>query len=158
MLALSFAESFREATVATKPGHRGEHEGNRKTIAQGKPGCFRFTCGPTPVLSLHGTHGCNRHPAFPAPSSVKVGEVDANLGRTEPREQGRMSLLSDKLNLSRAGSVAAIPASGPSCCVAGVNGCSLQWLGQGLDQCNHSRRRSCATHPRTQDRLAERRH
>jgi hypothetical protein len=29
---------IREATVATKPGHRGEHEGNRKTIAQGRPG------------------------------------------------------------------------------------------------------------------------
>jgi hypothetical protein len=25
-------------TVATKPGHRGEHEGNRKTIARGMPG------------------------------------------------------------------------------------------------------------------------
>jgi hypothetical protein len=24
-------------TVTTKPGHRGEREGNRKTIAQGKP-------------------------------------------------------------------------------------------------------------------------
>jgi hypothetical protein len=24
-------------TVATKPGHRGEREGNRKTIAQGMP-------------------------------------------------------------------------------------------------------------------------
>ena len=28
---------------------------------------FGFTCGPTSVLSLHGTHGCDRHPAFPAP-------------------------------------------------------------------------------------------
>jgi hypothetical protein len=27
-------------TVARKPGHRGEHEGNRNTIAQGKPECF----------------------------------------------------------------------------------------------------------------------
>jgi hypothetical protein len=25
-------------TVTTKPGHRGEHEGNRKTIARGMPG------------------------------------------------------------------------------------------------------------------------
>jgi hypothetical protein len=43
-------------TVANKPGHRGEHEGNRKTIAQGKPDdpatpvvlppCF-FCTGPT---------------------------------------------------------------------------------------------------------------
>jgi hypothetical protein len=29
---------FLSATVAKEPGHRGEHEGNRKTIARGKPG------------------------------------------------------------------------------------------------------------------------
>jgi hypothetical protein len=29
------------AMVATKPGHQGEREGNRKTIAQGKPDCLR---------------------------------------------------------------------------------------------------------------------
>jgi hypothetical protein len=29
--------SFARVTVAKEPGHRGEHEGNRKTIAQGKP-------------------------------------------------------------------------------------------------------------------------
>jgi hypothetical protein len=28
---------FHAATVTTKPGHRGEHEGNRKTIVQGMP-------------------------------------------------------------------------------------------------------------------------
>jgi hypothetical protein len=27
-----------KATVAKEPGHRGEREGNRKTIAQGRPG------------------------------------------------------------------------------------------------------------------------
>jgi hypothetical protein len=31
-----FCESHCGATVARKPGHRGEYEGNRKTIAQGK--------------------------------------------------------------------------------------------------------------------------
>jgi hypothetical protein len=30
-------------TVANKPGHRGEHEGNRKTIAQGMPGVSGVT-------------------------------------------------------------------------------------------------------------------
>jgi hypothetical protein len=29
--------NVRNVTVAKEPGHRGEHEGNRKTIAQGKP-------------------------------------------------------------------------------------------------------------------------
>ena len=28
-------------TVARKPGHRGEHEISRKTIAQGRPDCLR---------------------------------------------------------------------------------------------------------------------
>jgi hypothetical protein len=42
------ASSLREAaqaTVSTKHGHRGEHEVSRKTIAQGRPVCFRCTCG-----------------------------------------------------------------------------------------------------------------
>jgi hypothetical protein len=30
--------------VARKPGHQGEHGGNRKTIAQGRPG-VPVTCG-----------------------------------------------------------------------------------------------------------------
>src|SRR6478736_1664360 len=39
--APGLASSLREeaqATVATKPGHRGEREVSRKTIAQGRPG------------------------------------------------------------------------------------------------------------------------
>jgi hypothetical protein len=28
------------ATVARKPDHRGDHEGNRNTIAQGMPDCL----------------------------------------------------------------------------------------------------------------------
>ncbi len=36
---------FRQMTVANKPGHRGEHEGNRKTIARGMPGFFRCDRG-----------------------------------------------------------------------------------------------------------------
>ena len=31
-------------TVARKPGHRGEHEGTRKTIAWGMPGDSGVTC------------------------------------------------------------------------------------------------------------------
>jgi hypothetical protein len=41
------------ATVAKEPGHRGEHEGNRKTIVQGMPvetgepvADYRILCGP----------------------------------------------------------------------------------------------------------------
>ncbi len=42
------ASSLREdaqATVTTKPGHRGGHEVSRKTIARGMPGLLRCTCG-----------------------------------------------------------------------------------------------------------------
>jgi hypothetical protein len=34
----SLAEFSALVMVTTKPGHQGEHEGNRKTIAQGMPG------------------------------------------------------------------------------------------------------------------------
>ena len=48
------------ATVARKAVHRGEHEGNRKAIARGKPGCLGCTCQ-TRVQSLlpiaHGDAG-----------------------------------------------------------------------------------------------------
>src|SRR5258706_11051046 len=42
------ASSLREeaqATVSNKPGHRGEREVSRKTIARGMPGLLRCTCG-----------------------------------------------------------------------------------------------------------------
>src|SRR6476660_2286242 len=40
MLASSLREEA-QATVSNKPGHRGDHEVSRKTIAQGRPCCFR---------------------------------------------------------------------------------------------------------------------
>src|SRR6201990_1702512 len=45
------------ATVATKAVHRGEHEGNRKTIARGKPGCLGCTCQTRVRSSLPIAHG-----------------------------------------------------------------------------------------------------
>src|SRR6202012_4381094 len=65
MLASSLAELFREATVARKPGHRGEHEISRKTIAQGRPDCLRFTCMLVCAFSVHQCtrdRGCSAHP------------------------------------------------------------------------------------------------
>src|SRR2546429_996467 len=44
MLASSLREEA-QATVSNKLGHRGEHEGNRKTIARGMPGDFRCDRG-----------------------------------------------------------------------------------------------------------------
>src|SRR6266481_9442679 len=40
MLASSLRERA-QATVSNKPGHRGDHEVSRKTIAQGRPGLLR---------------------------------------------------------------------------------------------------------------------
>src|SRR3977135_114251 len=37
------AEAILPMTVTNKPGHRGEHEGSRKTIARGMPGHFGVT-------------------------------------------------------------------------------------------------------------------
>jgi len=73
------------ATVTIKAAHRGEHEGNRKTIARGKPGRFGRTCGLTRLRSKRTfcTRDCgrSRRPAFPAPSSHKRDNRDAQLGR-----------------------------------------------------------------------------
>src|SRR6478752_4777974 len=44
MLASSLREEA-QATVSNKPGHRGEHEVSRKTIARGMPGLFRCDRG-----------------------------------------------------------------------------------------------------------------
>jgi hypothetical protein len=60
-------------TVARKPGHREEREISRKPLRRESRRVSGFTCGPTPVLFVHGTHGCNRHPAFPAPSAFMGG-------------------------------------------------------------------------------------
>jgi hypothetical protein len=62
--------------VARKPGHQGEYEGNRKTIARGMPECFG-----EPVVTLLVcfcfSHARLRvrieHPAFPAPSIAEGG-------------------------------------------------------------------------------------
>ena len=43
-----------------------------QAIAQEKPACFRSHLWSYPVL-LHGTHGCDRQPAFPAPSILQGG-------------------------------------------------------------------------------------
>jgi hypothetical protein len=70
-LASSFAGSIpAQATVAKKPGHRGEREGSRKTIAQGVPDCFGVPVVTNSCVFCFHTRGCGcgLHPAFPAPS------------------------------------------------------------------------------------------
>src|SRR5437773_3104539 len=70
MLASSLREEA-QMTVSNKPGHRGEREVSRKTIARGMPGENRCDRGDyARVLFLLCTRGCGRvgRPAFPAPS------------------------------------------------------------------------------------------
>src|SRR5258705_10155233 len=77
MLASSLREEV-QMTVSNKPGHRGEREVSRKTIARGMPGLLRCTCGDyTRVLTTHCTRGCGciGHPAFPAPSEFSEGRT-----------------------------------------------------------------------------------
>jgi hypothetical protein len=68
-------------TVTTKPGHRGEYEGNRKTIARGMPGVSGVTVV-TNARVYYTTRGCGRYgrPAFPAPSDVRGEKCTYNSG------------------------------------------------------------------------------
>jgi hypothetical protein len=70
-------------TVATKPGHRGEHEISRKTIARGMPGCSGVTVVTNSRVFFY-TRGCGRieRPAFPAPSDGGGQELHENLALT----------------------------------------------------------------------------
>jgi hypothetical protein len=73
--------------VATKPGHWGEREGNRKTIARGMSDVSGVTVVTNACAFYHCTRGCGRaeRPAFPAPSFSGRTD-DASLGRAPRRE------------------------------------------------------------------------
>src|SRR6266446_7244773 len=87
MLASSLREEA-QATVSNKPGHRGEHEVSRKTIARGMPGDSGVTVVTTLVcFVLFRTRGCGciERPAFPAPS-VFEGERSTQASGVSRRE------------------------------------------------------------------------
>src|SRR5262245_47675698 len=67
------------ATVTIKAAHRGEHEGNRKTIARGKPGCLGCTCQTRVRSLLPIAHGA-------------AGAVGARLSLRPLSERGTMRL------------------------------------------------------------------
>jgi hypothetical protein len=60
-------------TVAKEPDRRGEHEGNRKTIARGMPGDSGVTVATTCTLFA----AAHRRPAFPAPSDERARKFKA---------------------------------------------------------------------------------
>ena len=90
---------FPLATVARKPGHRGDHVISRKPLrGEGRMIPVEPVVLP-PCFFLHGTHGCNRHPVFPAPSLFKEGGTSRpNLARIPAaRMRRRASCLSTSL-------------------------------------------------------------
>src|SRR5439155_21708664 len=77
MLASSLREEA-QMTVSNKPGHRGEREVSRKTIARGMPGRSGVTVVTMLVcFILFRTRGCGciKRPAFPAPSDFRGQDV-----------------------------------------------------------------------------------
>src|SRR6266404_6896992 len=122
--APGLASSLREdaqATVATKPGHRGDHEVRRKTIARGMPGDFRCDRGDyARVLCFFRTRGCGciGHPAFPAPSVFLGANRSCKTSGASRREiaevypPGCLKIKSGKLN--EAVAALTLPLQGPS--------------------------------------------
>src|SRR5258705_12371453 len=88
MLASSLREEA-QMTVSNKPGHRGEHEVSRKTIARGMPGDFRCDRGDYTRVFFIYTRGCGRieRPAFPAPSVTGGREIQVKLARKPRRDR-----------------------------------------------------------------------
>jgi hypothetical protein len=72
-LAFKSRGSFRAAMVAKEPGHQGEREVSRKPLRR------ESRMNPVepvvlPRAFFARTHGCDRHPAFPAPSVIEEGQ------------------------------------------------------------------------------------
>src|SRR5258706_8655118 len=103
------ASSLREeaqATVSNKPGHRGEREVSRKTIARGMPGRCGVTVVTTLVCLFFYTRGCGRiaRPAFPAPSDfLKARKFMHNSGGLR-REIAKVRLARGRSRSRRCGS------------------------------------------------------
>jgi hypothetical protein len=76
-------------TEARKPGLRGEHEGNRNTVARGVPDCFGVpvvTYARMLLLFAYEAAGAQKHPAFPAPSFVEGRGFCIARALSTPRE------------------------------------------------------------------------
>jgi hypothetical protein len=87
------AEAFPPATVANKPGHRGEHDISRKTIARGMPGETGVTVVTTLVcfFHLHARLRARRAPGIPCALVFSGANGSCKLGRIAPRDGGRVS-------------------------------------------------------------------
>src|SRR6201991_2589221 len=69
--------------VARKPGHQGELEVSRNTIARGMPGVLGVTVVTAPrVIITTRDCGCTVRPAFPAPSFLRGEKILHSSGET----------------------------------------------------------------------------
>jgi hypothetical protein len=79
------------ATVARKPGHRGERENKPlKPLARGMPGETGVTVVTTLVCLFYfacEAIGCVERPAFPAPSDAEGTKFRAKLARMMRRDR-----------------------------------------------------------------------
>ena len=92
-LASSLRMNNPQATVARKPGRRGERSISRRTVAQGRPDCFG-----EPVVDYARALFClrarlrvHRAPGFPCALCFRGAILDQP-GRIVPRESGVMFL------------------------------------------------------------------
>jgi hypothetical protein len=87
-LAFKLTRVISQATVTTKPDHRGERGISRKTIARGMPDCFGEPVVTNSYAFLFCMRGCGRieRPAFPAPSEFRMALHNAKLARNARRD------------------------------------------------------------------------
>jgi hypothetical protein len=87
--------SYPLTTVARKPGRRGEHEGNRKTIARGMPGdsgvtVVTVTAGA--AVFLPARLRAHRAPGIPCALTFEGKAFSANLARNTRRDRGAVAV------------------------------------------------------------------
>src|SRR6059058_6081855 len=94
MLASSLREEA-QATVSNKPGHRGEREVSRKTIARGMPGDFRCDRGDYARVFVFFTHeaaGASRARHSLRPLISRGREIQEKLARNMRRDREAVSV------------------------------------------------------------------
>jgi hypothetical protein len=111
------------ATVAKKPGRRGERAISRKAIAQGMPdrfGCPVVACVRKCTFFARKAHGCGQHPVFPAPSELRR---DPTLHHSDAkRAAGMLSHIPSAVMLRESGASSAPRPIGSSTAVSGILG------------------------------------
>src|SRR5438552_18682933 len=93
MLASSLREDA-QMTVSNKPGHRGEHEGNRKTIARGMPGETGVTVVTMLVCFFISHARLRAHQAPGIPCALCLSRANASCTtRANPAARSRSHIL-----------------------------------------------------------------